>query len=283
MKVTSSPATYLAVITITAMLTLGACSKSEWTGSPEENFLAAERSFDQDIVYYALAGGTTIDKYSTAAPDEMLNSAAITGLQSGEKILGIDFRPATGQLYGVGSTSRLYVIDPESGVATAVGTTPFTPALAGGVTSFDFNPTVDRIRLVTGTGQNLRLNPITGAVAAVDGSINGQAGAQIAGVGYTNNFAGATTTVLYGIDIVSEKLFKILPPNNGTLVEVGPLVTQNHLGEGGFDITGDVALGLFKVNQKATLFTVDLETGRASMIYKYKQGQNYTGIAIPIQ
>ncbi|MEO6039925.1 MAG: DUF4394 domain-containing protein, partial [Saprospiraceae bacterium] len=122
-----------------------------------------------------------------------------------------------------------------------------------------------------------------GVVAFVDGSINGQAGAQISGVAYTNNFAGATTTVLYGIDIVSEKLFKISPPNNGTLVEVGPLVVLNHLGEGGFDISGDVALGLFEGNKKATLFTVNLTTGRADILYKYKKDKTYTGIAIPIQ
>jgi hypothetical protein len=261
-----------------------ACTKdNQILPGGDAEFTTSDRSTAPDVVYYALADGAQLDKYSAAAPDEILNSAAISGLQPGEKILGIDFRPATGQLFGVGSTSRIYVIDPETGAATMVGATPFTPALEGGVTSFDFNPTVDRIRLVTGTGQNLRLNPNTGTVAVVDGTINGQDGAQIAGVAYTNNFAGATTTTLYGIDIVSEKLFAITPPNNGTLVEVGPLMTQNHLGEGGFDISGDVALCLFKVNQKATLFTVDLATGRAEMVYKYKMGQTYTGLAIPIQ
>lgn len=259
-----------------------ACTKDNQMLPGDADFAVTDRNTPA-VVYYALAEGNQLDKYSTDAPDELLNSATISGLQSGEKILGIDFRPATGQLFGIGSTSRLYVIDPETGVAAMVGTMPFSPVLAGGVTAFDFNPTVDRIRLVTGTGQNLRLNPNTGAVAFVDGSINGQAGAQIAAAGYTNNFAGATTTTLYGIDIVSEKLYIISPPNNGTLVEVGPLMTQNNLGEGGFDISGDVALGLFKVNQKTTLFTVDLSTGRADMVYKYKMGQTYTGIAIPIQ
>jgi hypothetical protein len=39
--------------------------------------------------------------------------------------------------------------------------------------SLDFNPTVDRIRLVTASGQNLRLHPELGTVVATDGSING--------------------------------------------------------------------------------------------------------------
>jgi hypothetical protein len=42
-------------------------------------------------------------------------SKAITGLQTGESILGIDFRPVNGQLYALGSTSRLYVLNTSSG------------------------------------------------------------------------------------------------------------------------------------------------------------------------
>src|SRR5688500_14327465 len=67
----------------------------------------------------------------------------VTGLQPMEKILGIDRRPATGQLYALGSSSRIYVINVESGAATAVGTGPFTPVLSGTRFGFDFNPVVD--------------------------------------------------------------------------------------------------------------------------------------------
>jgi hypothetical protein len=41
----------------------------------------------------------------------------------------------------------------------------FMPVLAGTSFGFDFNPTVDRIRLVSDSGQNLRLNPNSGAGA----------------------------------------------------------------------------------------------------------------------
>ena len=99
---------------------------------------------------------------------------------------------------------------------------------------FDFNPTVDRIRLVTNNDQNLRLNPETGMVAATDGTIN-PAVATITAVAYTNSFAGASTTTLYDIDVASDKLFIQNPPNNGTLTAVGSLGVQA-LGEAGFDI-----------------------------------------------
>jgi hypothetical protein len=208
---------------------------------------------------------------------------AITGLQSGETILAIDFRPATGQLYGIGSSSRLYVINQNTGAARALTTESFRPGLAGNqVAAFDFNPTVDRIRLVTSTGQNLRLNPETGTVANTDGSINGATGATITGAAYTNNVAGASTTVLYDLDPASDRLFRQDPPNEGTLVAVGNL-NLNISGDGGFDIdarTG-TALGLYSVNGNPTLFAVDLSTGAARSLAQYAATTGYTGLAIP--
>lgn len=270
-------------------LAFSACTKDELitpNASPSNNGLVSSRNVGPDLVYYALRGGLIVDKYSTTNPEATPKGVNITGLQAGETILSIDFRPATNQMYGVGSTSRLYLIDQESGVATMVGTTPFTPALEGGVKAFDFNPMVDRIRLVTGTGQSLRLNPNTGTVAFTDGRINGQAGAQIAGVAYTNSVFGAmaTSTELYAIDITSAKLFEINPPNNGTLMENGPL-GLSPMGEGGFDISsaasGNVGLGLFRVNNRSTLFTINLDSGQSTILYTYPEGIMYTGIAMP--
>jgi hypothetical protein len=116
------------------------------------------------VTFYALANGLQLDELSTKYRGCVFNSVLLKGLQPDEKILDIDFRPATGQLYGLGSTSRIYVINPETGDARMVGAAPFTPALTGALAGFDFNPTVDRIRVVTDQGQNLRLNPETGAV-----------------------------------------------------------------------------------------------------------------------
>jgi hypothetical protein len=205
----------------------------------------------------------------------------------GERLLSIDFRPATGQLYGAGSTGRLYVVNLNTGVARAVSSTPFTQDLSGGIVGFDFNPTVDRIRLVTSTGQNLRLHPETGALVMEDGAINGADGAMVTSVAYTSNFAGATTTTLYDIDVANDKLFKQIPPNNGVLVEVGRLGV-NLEGEGGFDIAptsdgsaGSMALALYQQNKKSVLYSIDLMTGRARKIEKFEKNEIYYGIAIP--
>lgn len=258
------------------LLAFSACQKDDYGKLPFPNPSKINTAF------YALSGGLSLDKFSADDVKNLASSAAITGLQAGEKILSIDFRPATGQLYGLGSSSRLYVINPETGAARAISFEPFSPLLTGDIAGFDFNPTVDRIRVVTSTGQNLRLNPETGTVAATDGSINGQEGAMLSGAAYDNNVAGAAATTLYDFDLASQKLFKQMPPNEGTLVEVGPL-GKNITGEGGFDISAKdgLALGLFEVDTKPTLFSVNLATGKATILARFDKEKMYTGIAIP--
>ena len=188
-------------------------------------------------------------------------SKPITGLQAGENILGIDMRPATGQLYALGSTSRLYTINMSNGAAAAVSATPFATLLSGTSFGFDFNPVVDRIRVVSNTGQNLRLDPNTGMIAVVDGNLNPGTPA-VASAAYTNNFAGTTTTALYVIDATTDKLYIQTPPNNGTLVEVGSLGI-NITADNGFDIGGrsGKAYGVFTIGSITKVYTLDLTTG----------------------
>lgn len=165
-------------------------------------------------------------RYTSGNINQIVGAAvSITGVQTGETILAIDYRPATGTLYGVGSTSRLYVINPLTGVARQIGAGPFTPAISGGIAGFDFNPTVDRIRLVTKSGQNLRLNPEDGTVVATDGNISGGTNVVLGEVAYTNSTQGAASTELYDVDFNSGNLYK-QDANVGALTLVGSLNVQ---------------------------------------------------------
>lgn len=164
-------------------------------------------------------------------------------MQSSENILSIDYRPATGQLYALGSTSRLYIINEKSGLATPLSTTSFIPAIASQNATIDFNPTVDRVRLVTDSGQNLLLHPELGTVAATDGNINGGSNPAIGALAYTNSFAGATSTVLYDINFTTDKLYIQTPPNDVGVQEVGDL-TVDFQGMGALDIIADNSLAL---------------------------------------
>ena len=268
------------------IILLGSCKK--YSDQPDKDFgkdpknSGASYYYNTNFDFYVLADGITLDRFNTRYPGSVNKSVQISGLQLGEKLLAIDFRPASGQLYGVGSTSRIYVINQNTGVARMIGTGPFTPVLNGTLVGFDFNPTVDRIRIVTNNRQNLRLNPETGAVVAVDGSINigGQPTPMLAAAAYENSIAGAATTTLYSIDPTTKKLYRNNPPNAGTLEEVGSL-NLNISGEGGYDIDGktNTGLAIFKVNGRPTLFSVNDYNAATQVLATYSK--NYSAIAIP--
>lgn len=249
---------------------VSSCEKDSMTTTPKP-----------DVTFFALTDGKQLLKINAMNSEMATATTPITGLMANDALTAIDFRPATGELYGVSMMNRLYVINQETGAARVVGMAALSPAISGSAVALDFNPTVDRIRLVTNTGQNLRLHPETGAVAATDGVINGGMSPSIESVAYTNNTAGASTTVLYDIDSKSDKLYKQDPPNNGTLVEVGALgidITAS----AGFDINpaGDAALTAVQVSGKWELHQVDLMTGKLTKLGNLPSG-NINGLAIP--
>ena len=138
------------IVAIIASITLNSCQDHRLAPAPQTL---------PDAPFYALTSNNQLLALNVRATNMPTATVTIAGLPQGEQILAIDFRPATGQLYGVGSSSRLYIINPMTGASVALGTGPFSPALNGNVVALDFNPTVDRIRLITNMGQNLRLHP----------------------------------------------------------------------------------------------------------------------------
>lgn len=200
---------------------------------------------------------------------------AVTGLQSGENIVGIDFRPANNALYAIGSNSRIYTLNTTTGAATFVAT--LSTPLSGSSFGVDFNPVPDRIRIISNTGQNLRVNPMDGATT-VDGAIN-PTPAAITAAGYTNSVAGATTTTLHVIDTDSDRIFIQNPPNNGTLT-MGMSLGVNVDAANGFDIGGKtgVAYAIFTTGATTSLYTINLTTGQATMVKSF--GERVRGLAL---
>ena len=239
----------------------------------------------------AFYGVTQDNRLVTFQSDNVTNVApthAITGLPGGEKIVGLDVRPLNGQLYALGATSRLYVINPRTGAARQVGATPFIPALAGASFGFDFNPTVDRIRVTSDAEQNLRLNPDDGTITGVDTNLAYAAGdpgagtnPSVGGSAYTNSFAGATSTTLLDIDNARHALVTQNPPNDGTLTTVGALGTNNNAVA--FDIgEGNVGYAVLNGEQnRQNLFRIDLTNGHATQATSFFIGsdQPLTGLA----
>ena len=239
---------------------------------------------------YAVTQNGTLISFDTATPNALTAGFAITGLQNNEVIHGIDFRPANNQLYALGSTSRLYTLDIATGAATQVGTGPFTPVLNGSSFGFDFNPVIDRIRVVTDVDKNYVLNPNDGTAAGVTdlfynaGDANDGTNPNVVNSAYTRSFAGTMTTQLYGIDTGLDIL--VTQANSaGTLETVGSIGADINA-IGAFDIsgaTGDafvVEIDVDTTPNRSRFWSIDLNSGQGTFIGEIGGGQVVTALAI---
>lgn len=247
---------------------------------------------------YALSG-TGLYQFDSASPSSANFLGTFSGLGSGQSIVGIDVRPFNGQLYAFGFNSstllmQVYTVNlgapATNGAAsvslTAVGAgftlTGTDPNAAFGI---DFNPTVDRIRIMTSTGTNYRANPITGGLAATDtalayaaGDANFGTAPQMVGAAYTNNVNGGGTTTLYGYDFTNDALVTVGGPNGTPSPNGGQVFTIANITLGGasgfaenrgigFDISGVTGaaylFGSFTFDgpvQSNSLYSVNLAT-----------------------
>lgn len=232
--------------------------------------------------------------FDSGTPGTIASSVAITGL-GGETLLGIDRRPATGILYGLGSSSHLYTINTTTGLAIAVGAA-FSPALSGTAFGFDFNPVPDRIRVTSTDTSNFRLNPNDGTVAGTDTVLSyvlGDSGAgltpRVVGSAYTNNFNGTAVTTLFGIDSNRDVLVMqggpngVPSPNAGGLTTIGAGLGFDTSDLVGFDISGTTGVAFASLvsptGGAAQLFTINLTTGAASLVGTIGTGLTLTGLA----
>ncbi|MTD45041.1 DUF4394 domain-containing protein [Conexibacter sp. W3-3-2] len=243
-----------------------------------------------DTAYGLLASGTKLTTFDTATPNQQATAIDISGLATGEKVVGIDVRPANGVLYGLGvsgTQGRLLRINPATGAATLVGVLKDGTAAGADIaisgTSFDldFNPAADRLRIVSDADQNLRVNPSNGVTAQAvpgtpgDGTLAFAAGDANAGdnpdvghAAYTNSFAGTTATTLFNLDAGNDALVTQNPPNAGTLNTVGALGVDI-TNVGGFDIVPGTNRAIALLNTLGAtparrFYTVDLTTGAAT-------------------
>ena len=248
----------------------------------------------------AIMGITEDDKLFTMAdatmPGTITTPVAITGLNAGQVVAGADYRPNTGQLYIMGyaaatNTAQLYTLNTATAVATAVGSS-CTLLLGTGSIGFDFNPTVDRIRVVGANGKNYRLHPVTGAIAATDldlnyaaGDINAGQTPSVGAVAYTNSYIGSESTTLFDYDEARNVLVSQVPPNNGTLNTIGlsGILINSSNRSIDMDIYFNAATGTntayLSANTLASnndnLYTVNTATGTATLV-----GAIGTGIAV---
>ena len=201
----------------------------------------------------------------------------VFGLPAGVRLVGIDQRPLTGELYGVGSDSAMYklvITGDKSAVALSSGSFAGPATLNGTYFGVDFNPVPDRLRVVSDTGQNLRLDPNTTTnpmptAPIVDGSLN-PGTPRVVAAAYTNSALSpvkAASTTLYVIDSALDTLYVQSPPNNGVLtnpVKINADVPDT----AGFDIAGaaNAAYLTTAAGGRTVLHRLDLATGVATKV-----------------
>ncbi|MCZ4497217.1 MAG: hypothetical protein JWM25_1802, partial [Thermoleophilia bacterium] len=198
--------------------------------------------------------------FDTATPGRFA-SVPLTGLGTTYAPVALDVRPSNGGIYvlglnvqGVGGNDnigQLFVVNPVSGAATAVGA-PFASNLADSTDwGFDFNPTSDTIRLVDSNGLNLRINPDTGAGSS-DGPITGSN--DLRAVAYDRNTTSGTGTTLYGISAATGLVTISLSTFAST-----PIGNDAYAATTSFDISG--ASGTAFVASGTALQTINLADG----------------------
>ena len=227
---------------------------------------------------YGLTVNNQLFTFSSENPGSPSAVTPITGIDAGNSMEAIDFRPANGRLYGLahdlGGMARIYVIDQATGAATRVGG-QFPLSGANGY-SIDFNPVVDRLRVVTSSQkQNLRVNPNDGSVltdanlSRAPGDPKAAVDPAVSGVAYTNNFPGAPATTLFGWDWMGDFLVRqggpdgSPSPDTGLLFFIGedPSIVSAGESQIGLDIAPDGVAYLVYTEGDSRLRTVDLSNG----------------------
>ena len=238
-------------------------------------------------------------KVKVAAPDKIVEQKALSGLATGETLVGIDYRVAYGVLFALSDKGQLYSIDTATGKVTATGPVLPTDTLKKGQFGFDFNPVADRIRVVNEHGQNLRLHPETAALASVDPELkyadndaNFGKKPSIVAAAYTYNQQDSTLTTNYAIDKTNGSLVTqgskegttpAVSPNTGLLFTLGSLGLES-LQQIAFDISDLSNLSFIAVTTTAepasTLYQLDLQTGQNKKLGTLAKGQSLLGMAI---
>jgi len=259
---------------------------------------APARVVPKEMVY-AVTVDMELVRFSAAQPERILERRAVKGLAAGDALVAIDFRVARGLLYALSRQGRLYLLETQTGALQALDAVAVPIALQGSRWGMDFNPVVDRIRVISDSGHNLRLHPDTGGVVATDpvlayASGDARAGTSpaVLGAGYTYNKRDEKLTTNYAIDAREGTLVTlgsvegqepVVSPNTGQLRTVGPLGT-GALRDASFDIADVSGLAFAAVRTDAhprtRLLQIDLRTGRSEVLGTVGDGQVLVGMAI---
>jgi Domain of unknown function (DUF4394) len=254
---------------------------------------ASSRWFERDLDVVGLTAAGKLVCFEDDDPRDADRIGTVSGLQMDTKLVGIDYRPATGDLYGLGDRGGVYIVDASNAKASL--RSRVNVALEGTQFGVDFNPTVDRLRIVSDTGQNLRANVDDGTTTE-DSDLNylgpppANPAPGVTAVAYTNNDVDPNTaTTLFDIDTSLDQVAVQAPPNAGTLNPTGKLLVDARSPVGldiystivssGMTVDNDAFASLATPSGRA-FYAIDPLTGRAT--FKGQFRFRVVDIAIPL-
>lgn len=231
------------------------------------------------------------------APSVLLTDIPLIGRGTQEYLIGLDIRPATGELYALGienTTMRVVRVNTVTGELTSANSNNVIPLASATYYGMSFNPVVDRLRLVSDTGFNLRINPNDGTLTAADtgvayapGDVNVGKLPKVVHIAHSNHYVGATSTTLYGIDTKTAALVRIGGVDGNPSANGGELSTIGVLGIspssfGGFDIQSgtNTAYAALYIGNASVLHAINLITGAATAIGPIGSNTAIDGLAI---
>lgn len=214
----------MTVSVLSAAVALAGCNSSSGGGAAitpfqcnAEGDLAALTTND---VLAVTADNACLVRFSLSDPSTVL---AVGSLDVAGSVVGLDFRPASGELYALTDMGQLVLVDPMTAETTLV--TASIGELTGARYDIDFNPAANALRLISDGRQNFRMGSpalVENAQqqALVDGTFGYLQG--VVATAYTNVNPGQEGTQMFVISADSRTFFQ-QNPNVGLLTRIGAL------------------------------------------------------------
>ena len=251
------------------------------------------------LAFGLIGDGKGMSSFSTSDPATLNWARNVTGFASCDtRLIGIDFRPKNGLLYGVGDCGGVYTlptVPPPSGTYPITKVGQLSVPLEGTSFGVDFNPAADRLRIISDTGQNLRHDvDLSSTIKDMPLTLNGAPAKGFTAAAYTNNDNHAdTATTLFTIDTVNDQVAIQAPANNGTQNPTGKVgfnaglngdsdIFADLSGPGGTTISNTAFATLLPPSGFQSFYTVDVLTGAASLVGTFPTFAPVTDVAVSL-
>jgi hypothetical protein len=227
---------------------------------------------------FGLEANNTLFVFDSKNTSITTTIGVLSGIPVGHSIVGMDNGGPTEILHVMSFnpttlTGNLFTLDPRNAVLKVVGSSFSLSAVSkNNEWGFDFDPTTYRIRVVSGDGQNFRIDPFTGTIVGTDTSISSGQDVDLTGIAYDRNDTNfATPSTLFAYDFRSDRLGRIggidgtPSPNGGVFT---PLGGPSGIAAGTSDLDLDIsmtgtgyAVVRTEFGNRSSLYTFNTTTG----------------------